>query len=352
MDDLLNEFYYTPDLPSSLGGARKLNEALRRKESEQEVRDWLSGEDAYTLHKQIKTKFRRRPTIVAGVGEQLQADLMDVRSHRAENDGITFLLTMIDVFSRKAWVEPLVNKSGILVAKALKKVLDGTNYRVFQTDKGKEFNNRDVKKVLKENKVKWFTSENETIKASIIERFNKTLRMKMYRFMTYSDERRYIDVLPQMVKAYNNTIHTTLGIKPNDVNYENQERIWNRIYENGEYSSDSTPKFNIDDYVRISKARTVFERGFTINWTVEVFQITEVLDFERPIIYKLRDLANEPVDGTFYEDELQKVKKPTFFRIEKILKSRKRGRTKEILVKWMGYPDSFNSWVNERDFVK
>ena len=345
--DTLKELYYNPALHTSLRGARALLKARRKREGEKRIREWLSGEDAYTLHKKVVTKFKRRPTIVAGIGEQLQVDLMDVRSRRDENNNTAFLLTAIDSLSRKGWAVPLINKSGPVVARGLRRILEGENYKALQSDKGKEFDNVNVKTLLAEKKIKRFTTENETIKASMVERFNRTLKEKIYRYLTYKDDDRYIDVLPEMVNAYNNTIHGAIGMRPNDVNFQNQELVWNRVYEGGEHSLTQEAKLKIGDYVRISKARGAFERGYTPNWTIEIFIITDVLIDEKPVVYRVKDLAEEMIDGTFYEKELQKVKKPTIFRIEKILGRRMRRGKRQILVKWLGYGEKFNEWVDE-----
>ena len=235
----LETLYYTPDLPSSYGGARQLSR--HGKQNPRTVRKWLRGQDAYTLHKQTNSKFQRRPTIVSGKGIQLQADLMDVSRHSGNNDRVKFLITAIDVFSRMAWAIPITSKHGPVVAKSLKKIFDDGEFKYFQTDKGKEFDNKEVKALLKQKNIKWFTSENETIKASLVERFNKTLRAKIHRFLTKTRGDRFIDSLNSFVKAYNNTYHTAIGMAPNDVNFNNQEDVWHRIYEQGEHGKQKAP---------------------------------------------------------------------------------------------------------------
>lgn len=137
--DKLKELYYRPSLSSSFGGvgrlATKAKSELRLKNDK--VRNWLTGQDAYTLHKPARIRFPRRPTIVSGPGDQLQADLMDVRSHSDENDGVSYILTAVDVFSKKAWGIPIKSKSGVNVRNALTKLFDDTHFRKMQTDKGK-----------------------------------------------------------------------------------------------------------------------------------------------------------------------------------------------------------------------
>lgn len=154
-----------------------------------------------------------------------------------------------------------------------------------------------------------------------------------------------------MVGAYNRSRHGTTGVAPIDVDNRNAEEIFIRVYEPDELPPRETRTLYVGDTVRISKARRSFERGYTPNWTTEVFVITERRDWTRPVSYTIKDLNDEAVEGTFYEAELQRVEQPETFIIEKIIRRRGRGRRLEYFVKWSGYPDSFNSWVLASDFV-
>ena len=329
----LERVYYNTEHPASFGGASRLVAASGGRRTERDTRDWLSGQDAYTLHKPARTRFLRRPTLVAGMGEQLQADLMDVRSHASENDGVTFLLTAVDAFSRRGFALPIKNKSAASVSRRLVELLEGETFRSLQTDKGKEFVNADVKRLLGERNIKWFSSENETIKSALVERFNQTLRGKIHRYLTWKREPRYIDALPSMVRAYNSAIHSSIGVAPKDVTYANQERVWHNLHGDGRLNADRArtraPRLQNGQHVRISKARAAFERGYTPNWSTEIFVVDETLETERPVVYRIKDLADEPVIGTFYESELQRVKKPEIYRVQEVLKWRGRGRNRE-----------------------
>ena len=353
----LEQYYYAPRKPYSFGGARGLikSSKARTNEDRERVRDWLSGQDAYTLYKPAKSKFLRRPTIVSGVGVQMQADLMDVHSHNKGNDGVNFLLVVVDAFSRKLFVTPLKSKSATSVEEGMRAILEevgSDSYLHMQTDKGKEFLNAKVQALLRDKGIKHFTSEDASIKASLVERVNRTLRLKIHRYLEWIDGDRYIDVLPALVHSYNSTTHTALGVAPNEVNYDNQEDIWHRLYEgDGKFGTSTKPKLSPGDLVRISKARETIEKRGKENWKRELFRVETVLDWERPVVYRLTDLAGEKILGTFYEAELQKVKAPETYKIEKVLRTRGKGSRKQYLVKWMGYPESFNSWVNQEDMA-
>ena len=120
-----SDLYFTPSLPTSLGGVKRFISARNsgRKIKASNALDFLRSQDAYTLHKPVRTKFRRRKTIVSGIGEQLQTDLVDVQKYKERNDNVSYLLTAIDVFSKRAWAFPLQSKTGEAVRSALEKIL-------------------------------------------------------------------------------------------------------------------------------------------------------------------------------------------------------------------------------------
>ena len=339
----LAKSYYDVKNVGSYGGVRPLTRKTKLKVSK--VKDWLSSQDTYTLHKPVRYKFSRRKVIVGGTGHQWQADLVDVSKLSKHNNGVKYLLTCIDVFSKKAWVVPLKDKTGISLVAAFKTLHDPLPARL-QTDKGTEFTNRNFQSWLKEKKVDFFTSENEDIKASVVERFNRTLKSKLWRYFTKHGTLRYLDVLSDVVSVYNRTPHRSIGMAPLDVNEETLGLVWQRLYRetSNEYKS---AKLKVGDSVRISKARRAFKKGYLPQWTEEIFTVSKIQD-TRPVTYLLRDWGGEELKGSFYEQELQKIAKTDdVYRIEKVLKEDKN----RIFVKWLGYPDSFNSWVSKKDVV-
>lgn len=351
-DARARQTFYDPSHPAAFGSVARLAKALGDRGGDK-TRTWLRGQDAYTLHRQSRRKFQHRPTIVSGPGVQLQADLMDTSSLASDNDNVKFLLTIVDVFSRLAWVQPLRNKSGAEVARALQRAVGGLGYRKLQTDKGREFYNVSVTTLLDEERIKHFSSENDVVKAALVERFNRTLRGKIHAYLTYTKRRRYIDVVDDMVSAYNETKHSAIGLAPRDVNASNADDIFVQLYEPGPKSSPTarTSALESGQYVRTSKWRGAFKRGYTEQWTREIFVISSTRHWEQPVVYTLKDLADEPIEGMYYGAELQRVEKPETFVVERVLRTRGRGRARERLVKWLGYPASFNSWVADVDFV-
>ena len=156
----------------------------------------------------------------------------------------------------------------------------------------------------------------------------------------------YINKLPDLVREYNDTRHSSIKMTPVQASKkENELGVWRNLYPEHLEICDIKPKFSIRDKVRISKKKKTFEKRYTTRWTEEIFTIVEVKR-SRPPTYKIADLNGEEIQGSFYEPELQKTSQE-IFRIEKVIK---RGK-KKSLVKWKGYSDDFNSWVDNKDIV-
>ena len=158
---------------------------------------------------------------------------------------------------------PIKSKSASRVADALGSVLQGEKYMYLQTDKGKEFYNETVRQLLQSKGIKHFSSENETIKASIVERFNKTIREKIHRYLTAQNSRRFLHILQDLVDTYNRTPHSSTGVAPNNVGPHNREEINQRLYLS--WRGSERQDLSVGDFVRISKYRGAFKRGYTPN---------------------------------------------------------------------------------------
>ena len=196
--------------------------------------------------------------------------------------------------------------------------------------KGYEFYNTSFKKWLQDNDIVMYSTHNEG-KSVIAGRFIRTPKNKIYKYMTSISKNVYINKLDNIVNEYNNTYHTTIK----DNTYINTDKEVN----------DKDPKFKVGDHVRISKYKNIIAKGYTPNWTEEIFVIKEVKNVV-PWTYVINDLNGGEITGTFYEKELQKTNQEEF-RIEKIIKR----KGNKIYVKWKGYDNSFNSWVDKKDLV-
>lgn len=337
----MQDIYYDPSSTGSFGGVSRLSNVARKSVSQ--VRDWLSGEDTYTLHKPIRRNFRRRKVFVVGVDQLWQIDLADLSMLSRYNDGFKFLLTVIDCFSRYAFAVPLQNKSATSVVRAFAQTIENRRPVYVQSDKGREFLNAIFQEFLKDNSIIHYTSENDDVKCALVERFNRTLKTKMWRYFTYKKTLRYVDVLQQLVDSYNNTKHSTIKMAPADVNHTNEDEVMHVIY--GEPSAIKW-KFDIGDKVRISESKMVFKKAYKQRWSVEIFTVTSRLPTDPPT-YEIEDYGGEPIKGKFYAEELQKVKKDDdVFTVERVLKTRRNNGKVQYLVRWVGYPPKFDSWVD------
>lgn len=289
-----------------------------------------------------------------------QIDLIDLRNLKESNDGFGYLLCIIDVFSKFAWVKPLKTKTAMEVANAFEEIYSQDKripYNI-QSDKGGEFLGKVIQKIFNKYDINFYVAQNPDVKAAVIERFNRTLKSKMFKFFTYSNTNRYIDELQNFVSAYNNSKHRTIKMAPVQVNHDNILSVYKNIY--GDHPNVTKPcpgkiLYKVGDYVRISKYKNIFEKGYEANFTQEIFKITHVIK-RTPVVYKLMDLLDEPIDGIFYQPELQRVtySPDQEFKIDKVLKRRrnKKGGQEELYVQFKGYPPKFNTWVSADSIVK
>ena len=339
--------YEDPAVPGSLGGVQPFAKAsgLSTKKAQQLLQQKLS----YTLHKPRRRRFPTLPTLVFGMNEQWQIDLADLQSLAKWNKGYKYLITVIDVFSKFAWAEPIKSKSGQQVKQGLERLWKRAHPRKplrVQTDAGTEFYNSKVQAFFKEQDVGHFSTYGDA-KAAVVERWNRTLKEKMFRYFTAKNTLKYIDILQSLVHAYNHTRHSSIKEKPVNVNESNENTIWNRLY--GARLSQKpkkAPKCQIGDKVRLNKKHRPFKKGYLPGWTEEVFLVREVK--RHPLVtYKLTEYDGTPIKGTFYEQDVQNVhvSDESLFRVEKVLKR----KGKQVFVKWKGWPKKYNSWVAKQD---
>ena len=251
---------------------------------------------------------------------------------RKFNKGIKYFLCVIDLFSKYAFVVPLKDKKGISIVNAFQSLLSkskGKPYKIW-VDKGSEFYNASFKKWLQDNDIVMYSTNNEG-KPVVAERFIRTLKRKIYKYMTSVSKNVYIDKLNAIVNKYKNTYHTAIKMKPINV----KDNTYINANKETNYKD---PKFKVGDYVRISKYKNIFAKGYMLNWIVKNTV---------PWTYVINDLNGEEITGTFYENELQKTNQKEF-RTEKVIKR----KGDKLYVKWKGYDNSFNSWINKNDIIK
>ena len=286
--------------------AKKINSEIKLRD----VTDWLETQKSYTLHRRIKTKFRRRKVLTRGIQYQYQANLVDYSKLKRDNSGYTFVLSIIDCFSQLAFAIPIKRKTGKEVAAALWRAFNHMgDPKKLHTDQGKEFYNQHVKQLLQECGAHHFSTFQD-VKAQIVEHFNRTLREAILQYMTDRQSLRYVEALPDFLYGYNNRPHSAIyPFSPMLVNVHNQHAVHEIQYRDYLCSECKKHKYQIGDKVRIASYRNVFRKSYRdTTFTRELFEIVDRLQTNPPT-YKLKDLKEgELIEGTFYEEELQRVR--------------------------------------------
>ena len=213
----------------------------------------------------------RETRVITGTDDQWQADLVDISSLARFNKGYKFILTCIDVFSKFAWVVPLKNKSGETLVNGFQSILDlGRSPRKLQTDKGTEFLNRNFQSLLKENGIHFFTTNSE-LKANVVERFNRTLKTRIWKYFTAKNNCVYIDILQDIVHGYNNSYHRSIGRAPASGSLLNVGQVRRKLYGKSWTKPGRKFKFKLGDQVRISKSSRTFKKSYLPSWSQEIF---------------------------------------------------------------------------------
>ena len=228
-----------------------------------------------------------------------------MQKYSKQNKHFKYLLTVIDIFSKFAWVYLLKTKTGLEVANAFKSIFKlGRKPEKIWSDAGKEFINKIMKDLLKEEGIEIYTTQNEE-KSTVVERFNRTLKEKMFKYFTAFKTHKYYDVLDDMLKEYNSSFHNTIKMTPTEGSKkENEKEIYERVFKDS--PKRVNPRYKLGDRVRITKYKHKFKKGYEESWTKEIFVIDQIL-FTNPITYKIKDLDGEEIIGSFYTNELQKT---------------------------------------------
>ena len=355
--EFLKDYYFNPQHAGAFAGPTKVLHILKQNNFHPQlksVRTWLQDQDSYSLLKPARYRFKRQRVITSGIDDLWDADLAEVGNISQHNNGFKYWLVVIDVFSRYLWIVPVVSKHHTHMVQAFNTLLQLTARRPkhLRTDKGTEFTNRAVKRLLKDENIDAYTTKNET-KANYAERVIRTVKGMMYRYFHHQQTYTYVDVLQKLVDNYNHRLHRSLnGLAPSQVTQDIEAQLWKRMYVDSCKRVKRKPyTFRVGDQVRISHLKYTFQRDYHQKWTEEIFTVTDRLRKDGLNLYRLQDYLNESIDGWFYGEELQGVTKDidSVFRIEKVIKRRRRQGQQELFVKWIGWPNKFNSWVKQAD---
>jgi hypothetical protein len=296
------------------------------------------------LLKPVKRVFPKRKVEVYFPNDIWSADLIDLQRFSSVNDGVKFILLIIDIYSRFIWLFPLLNKDSKSVLDCFKSFDELPNN--LWTDLGGEFTNKPFKKWCVDNGIHLYHTGSDS-KAVFAERAIRTIMNYIHGDMILYNTNRYIDDLSNIARSYNFKIHSSIG----EMSYAVYKEAEIPSVENV-FTPVKKPKYKVGNYVRVSRIKSVFEKGYTPKWSEEVFKIVGVDTRACPVMYQLEDLLGEKVIGKFYEQELQKTDLKDYALVEKVMNERKVRGKKEYLVKYRGYPDKFNEWISEEQLEK
>ena len=252
------------------------------------------------LHRPVIKKFSKRKVYSSFKDNIWGVDLADTQLLSRKNKGIKYLLCVIDLFSKYAFVVPLKDKKGASVVKGFEKIANESGRRPNKiwVDQGSDFYNNVFKNWLKDEEIEMYSTYNEG-KSVVAERFIRTLKNKLYKHMIAIGKNVYWNVLDDVVEKYNDTKNKSIGMKPIDVKTDKKA-----VYV--EESNEKSARFNVGDRVRISKFKNIFAKGYTPNWSKEIFVVNKIKKTV-PWTYELKDLNGEDIIGSFHDRELQKT---------------------------------------------
>ena len=364
IDKTLRSIYFDPKSEAGFSSIDKLYAAAKLKDphvSREDVRNWLASELTYSLHAPSRENFTRNRCVVEHVDEQWQADLVDMSSVKRSNSNYSFILTVIDMFSKYAFTVPLKHKSGLSLKDAFHKIFSSGRVPLkLQTDKGTEFTNKPLQDFLAKYDVHFFTTTNINIKCAVIERFNRTLKTKMFKYLTANSTKRYIDVLQSLTDAYNRSKHRTTKMRPIDVDphdMDDERIVFSNTYGvptkldllKQSANRVANSKFEIGDEVRIALVKKTFNKGYKQQWSKDTYKVVNCIPRTDKTVYELRSVSSRRVlRKKFYPEEMSKVT-INLSKIDRVIRSRTVHGAKQHLIKVKDVHGERNRWVDSDD---
>lgn len=315
--NLLDKIYY---IQKFMFNSRKIYDFLKQNYqnyniTSRQVGEWLKSQEVSQLHTRPKSKVHIRPSVATAPNQIYQMDLIDLATYKQKN--FVFVMTMIDIFSKKAYAIPLKDKEAETVLKEFRKLLrkEKIKMRVLMSDNGKEFVNEDFEKFLKDQNIKHLTTRAHTPQQNgVVERFNGTLKGLIFKSFTVQNNYNWIDNLKKLVENYNNATSSSTGKTPNKLAVADQQEVSKvaekkRVENVKKYSVISNKKFSIGDEVRIANIKGKLDKGYTQTFSKEIYEIEKVSKNKYGIFsYKLKGKT-----GSYDESKLLLVPDTTEF---------------------------------------
>lgn len=339
LHERLSRLYRDPTFPGAFKGLTTFYSHLKKKKQSpyreltwKEIQEWKKHDALYSKYKASRTKkFLRRSYKIFNPNNIWEGDLMDMSNFAKWNKGFTFVLVLIDQFTRKMYAYQCKSKHKEDVLRAFQNIFEKQTMsrpHTLYTDNGGEFKNDLVRKYLQQLNIQHVTTKDKDIKCAIVERANRTLKKPLQLFAKENNNK-YLDHLQNFVQSFNNNVNRSTGMTPNSIdpitvnkarinmetakrkqltrNLQQKGKVWDKNLQR--------PLLHVGDWVRIAKERQLFRRGFQQQFTDQLYQITEINNKEIPITYKIADLSKEPVLGYFTYPELSVTVFPTVFHL-------------------------------------
>ena len=344
---------YVSDKPYSYGGKYRLYDVFKKSDVDKN----LKNNDIYTRFKQHRKSKKYSPIYVYRKRELFQSDVVFFTNKEFVdvNHGYKYLFTTIDVFTKMAWVYPMKDNKCKTVMECFKDILKkcGDKPERLNSDRGSELICKQFAKYLKDNKIHHYLSYSLR-KCPVIERFNLTIQTLLYKIMKQNNSYEWVKYLDKAMKIYLNRNHRTIKMSPLEAEKDENEIKVRQTYFEKYRKADmkkQKAKFSVGDSVRIYKERGTFHRGYNEDFTEEIFTITKVMKNLPVPRYKIREYNGDDVIGSFFQDELVHYNPPEFYEID-ILDTRGKGKRKEYLVHYRGYPNTYDEWKKASDLKK
>ena len=292
--EIIDKIYTDPKFPSAYSS---------------DLKKYLLSKESLSRHKKIIRKFKRRKVYSSGPFDSVQADLIFYKQFSRQNNGYKYILSVVDTFSRKNYVRPLRSATAEETAKALNDIFEGMPIKPtkFSSDKGSEFSpgHPDISKILIDKYGMLIFHLKEPLKASMVERFNRTIKERIERYFTENKTRRWVDILQEISRDINETVNREIGMAPNDVTFDNRDIVWERLY--GSKGKKPLCKYKVGDLVRIPVRKKLFEKGYRANWTEIIYKIRSRRTDGKVCFYTVEDQEGRELERKFYNQEINLV---------------------------------------------
>ena len=323
--NLLKSYYYNMKNPGAFSGAGALLRALQKAGHKtlklSQIKEFLQSQTPHTIHRLAPKTFQRRKIISKGINELMQIDLADLSKLQSKNNHMRWILAAVDTTSKRAWAQPLRNKTGPEVTQGMGKILNQIGEpkpSKIYSDRGKEWLNTDFQALMKKRKIHHYTTVSEGSKAAGVERFLRTIKSLLYKYMSTNQTDQWVQILPAALTNYNNRYHRTIKMRPKDVNKKTEKKaLENQYGKKGDREAQLQKTYQKrslflqeGDFVRASKVKDIFRKGYIQQFSDQIFQIQKIHE-SFPLTYSIKSLETGNIlPGKFYRSQLQKINLP------------------------------------------